>query len=223
PVEVQVDAEEVLADDLAKVVQRHLVRGELESFQSLVHQQLAQSFVESRAHFVKLIFQLYLIVDRTANASGIALESGQQLWLRPEMVLSLDTVEKAEQFLFRLAIRLHQGSKDRAEDTDDSIIHAVRAFIDENYMYDINLTMLAKRFSYNPSYFSEMFKIKVGKTFIVYITEIRMTQAKRLLTQTTLSLWDIAELTGFSNASYFSSKFKRMYGITPSDFRHPRT
>ncbi|MNW13534.1 HTH-type transcriptional regulator GadW [compost metagenome] len=46
-----------------------------------------------------------------------------------------------------------------------------------------------------------------------------MAQAVRLLEHTTLSLWDIAELTGFSNASYFSSKFKRVYGTAPSEFR----
>ena len=50
-------------------------------------------------------------------------------------------------------------------------------------------------------------------------TVVRMKQAVHLLEETNLSLWDIAELTGFSNASYFSSKFKRVYGITPSEFR----
>ncbi|MNJ78728.1 Exoenzyme S synthesis regulatory protein ExsA [compost metagenome] len=46
-----------------------------------------------------------------------------------------------------------------------------------------------------------------------------MAHAIQMLKNTTLSLWDIAELTGFSNASYFSSKFKRMYGMTPSEYR----
>ncbi|MNF15253.1 DNA-binding transcriptional regulator AraC [compost metagenome] len=46
-----------------------------------------------------------------------------------------------------------------------------------------------------------------------------MGQAVRLLEETPLSLWDIAELTGFANASYFSTKFKRQYGVSPSDYR----
>ncbi|MNL69635.1 HTH-type transcriptional regulator YesS [compost metagenome] len=86
-------------------------------------------------------------------------------------------------------------------------------------MYDLHLTMLAERFNYNSSYFSELFKAKFGKAFIQYVTEVRMAQAVHLLEETSLNLWDIAELTGFSNASYFSSKFKKIYGMAPSDFR----
>ncbi|MFB5760764.1 response regulator transcription factor [Paenibacillus medicaginis] len=100
-----------------------------------------------------------------------------------------------------------------------SLMDAVQQYIDDNYMFDLNLTMIAERFNYNPSYFSEMFKAKAGKTFIQYLTDIRMVHAARLLEETKLGLWEIAELTGFSNASYFSTKFKRMYGMSPSEYR----
>ncbi|MDG0790813.1 AraC family transcriptional regulator [Cohnella ginsengisoli] len=119
----------------------------------------------------------------------------------------------------RIAEKVARQHRHEAEESDHALIDAVLRLIDENYMTDLNLTDLAERFNYNPSYFSEMFKSKVGKTFIQYVTDARMAQAIRLLEGTELSLWDIAELTGFSNASYFSSKFKRMHGVTPSDYR----
>ncbi|MDG0814388.1 helix-turn-helix transcriptional regulator [Cohnella rhizosphaerae] len=119
----------------------------------------------------------------------------------------------------RIAEKVARQHRHEAEENDHALIDAVLRFIDENYMTDLNLTDLAERFNYNPSYFSEMFKSKVGKTFIQYVTDARMAHAIRLLEGTQLSLWDIAELTGFSNASYFSSKFKRTYGVTPSDYR----
>ena len=128
-------------------------------------------------------------------------------------------MEKAVRFLNRLALKIVHRLKSESGEADSSLIKAAQKFIDENYMYDLNLTMIAEKFNYNPSYFSEMFKSKVGKSFIQYVNEVRMEHAVRLLEETTLSLWDIAELTGFSNASYFSSKFKRMYGMTPSDYR----
>ncbi|MNF17844.1 Virulence regulon transcriptional activator VirF [compost metagenome] len=46
-----------------------------------------------------------------------------------------------------------------------------------------------------------------------------MAQAVHLLENTTLGLADIAELTGFSSASYFSSTFKKRFGQSPSDYR----
>ncbi|MBW7454530.1 helix-turn-helix transcriptional regulator, partial [Paenibacillus sepulcri] len=139
-------------------------------------------------------------------------------WIRPDRVLEFDTVEKAESFLVALGSKIHKTQAD-SEDAEFSVVQAAQQFIHQNYMVELNLNMLAERFNYNRSYFSELFKSKVGISFIQYVTEVRMEQAVRLLKETTLGLWDIAELTGFSNASYFSSKFKRMYGISPSEFR----
>jgi two-component system response regulator YesN len=216
------DSRPVLTDDVARIIQRQLGRGELELFTQTVHKELAEAFFESQIQFVKLILQLYLLLDSMAYAAGVPLDSGEQLWVRPDMVLALDTVDKAKRFLVRLGEKIDHKAKTDSEDPEHSMIQTALQFIDNNYMYDLNLTMLAERFNYNSSYFSELFKSKVGKTFIQYVTEVRMAQAMRLLVDTPLNLWDIAELTGFSNASYFSSKFKRMYGVTPSDFRQRR-
>jgi two-component system response regulator YesN len=215
----QKEGKAVLTEELSKLIQRYLDRGEMELFAQAVHKELAKAFFDSQVHFVKLIFQLYLLLDSRAYTAGVPLDSGEQLWVRPDMVLALDNVEKAEQFLIRLGDKIHRKSTTHADDSDTSMIQAAQQFIDNNYMYDINLTMLAEKFNYNPSYFSELFKAKAGKTFIQYMTDVRMAHAVQLLKETTLNLWDIAELTGFSNASYFSSKFKRVYGMTPSDFR----
>lgn len=208
-----------LTGEELKVLERYLERGELEAFERAIRQPLHEAFAVSQAGFVKVIFQLYLQLESQANESRIALDHAEQLWLRPEMALALDSADKAIEFLTRIAEKVARQHRHEAEESDHALIDAVLRYIDENYMTDLNLTDLAERFNYNPSYFSEMFKSKVGKTFIQYVTDARMAQAIRLLEGTQLSLWDIAELTGFSNASYFSSKFKRTYGVTPSDYR----
>ncbi|MGO4545758.1 response regulator [Paenibacillus sp. 2TAB23] len=207
------------ADHALKVIERYLVRGELAAFQAAIRQELVAAH-GSRPRFVKTIFQLYLMLEPIAKASHTALEGGEQLWLRPEMTLTLDSVEKAERFLMGIADRIERNRQNESDETDPFLfIKAAQQFIDENYMYDLNLSMIAEKFNYNASYFSEIFKAKTGKAFIHYLNETRMGEAIHLLQNTTLTLWDIAELTGFSNASYFSSKFKRMYGVTPSEFR----
>ncbi|MDQ1912157.1 response regulator [Paenibacillus sp. GD4] len=214
------DTGDALSEETVKVIERYLSRGELDAFGKAARQELEAAYAESRVRFVKLIFQLYLLLEAAAHAARAALPKGEPLWLRPDLVWGLDTVGKAVEYLLRLA----QGIKlTDPEDAEHSLIQSVRQFIDENYMYDLNLTLLAERFRYNPSYFSELFKAKVGKTFIQYLTEVRMAKAVRLLEDTSLNLWDIAELTGFSNASYFSSKFKKMHGVTPSEFRSKAT
>ncbi|MEI2397253.1 response regulator transcription factor [Paenibacillus phytohabitans] len=218
PAEGKSEPGAVLTEELTRTLRRLLIQGEWSCFGQTVRQELQQAFSQSRSRFVKLIFQLYLLVDGADGAPAHGNGHAQQLWLHPEMVHKLDSVDKAEHFLLELAGRAHRQLQE-AGDPDDSVIRTATQYIDSNYMYDLNLTQLAKRFNYNSSYFSELFKAKVGRSFMAYLTDIRMAQATHLLVSTTLGLWDIAELTGFSNASYFSSKFKKMYGIAPSDFR----
>ncbi|CAM4107889.1 response regulator [Paenibacillus alkaliterrae] len=209
----------LLPEDTGKLIHRLLQRGEMEQLAQTIERELQEAFAVSRIRFVKTIFQFNLMLEELAYESNVSLEGGEQLWVRPETALDLSTVAKASRYLLSLAVKIHDKLQSGAEDTDYSSIQASQQYIDVNYMYDINLTMLAEKFNYNPSYFSELFKAKVGKTFIQYLTEVRMAHATHLLRSTALSLWDISGLTGFSNASYFSSKFKRMYGMTPSDYR----
>jgi two-component system response regulator YesN len=213
------EGQAALPENTVKVLRSYLQRGELSSFEAAVRRELAEALDISRSRFIKVIFQLYLMLETLAHASRVQLDVSEQLWLRPEMVLGLDSVRKAAAFLQRIAARAVEGQPTGEGMGEPSLMEAVQDYIDDNYMYDVNLTMIAERYNYNPSYFSEMFKAKVGKTFIQYLTDIRMTHAARLLEETKLSLWEIAELIGFSNASYFSTKFRRMYGMSPSEYR----
>lgn len=208
-----------LSEEEIKLVERCLSRGEPEAFEQAVRQLLQQAFGTSKARFVKAIFQLYLLLEPLAYEARIPMDGSEHLWLQPELALTLDSVDKAAGFLAGIAGKIARRRRSELEEGEPSLIEAARRYIDDNYMSDLNLTEIAERFNYNPSYFSEMFKNKVGKTFIQYLTETRMAQAVRLLEGTQLGLWDIAELTGFSNASYFSSKFKKLFGMTPSDYR----
>jgi two-component system, response regulator YesN len=213
----------VLSDEMAKVLQNQLIRGELLSFGQSVEKELKRLMNESHVHFVKFIFQLYLLLETVAQTLGVSLESHEKLWVRPELAWELNSVGKASGFLMGLARKIHENSHAQPTDTDHTITQAAKQFIDENYMYDLNLQMLADRYHYSTSYFSELFKAKLGKTFIQYVSEVRMAKAVRLLEETSMNLWDIAELTHYSNPSYFSTKFKRMYGISPSEYREKRS
>lgn len=212
----------MLAEDTARQLRRHLAYGELEPFRRVVVKELETVYSQSRPGFVKLVLQLYLLLDHAAYGKGLEMGSGSQLWLRPERVWEFNTPAKAEQFIGELAEKIIRHGREDKEEPDSSAIREAKRFIDENYMYDLTLTMLAERYRYHPTYFSEMFKAQAGTSFIHYVTDIRMKHAVRLLEGTELGLGDIAELTGFSNASYFSSKFKKRYGLSPSEYRNSR-
>lgn len=92
-------------------------------------------------------------------------------------------------------------------------------FIREHYMEKIGMTVLAERSHLSISALERRFKKYLGITPQAYITQVRLENAKRLLVETTLPISVIGDKVGFSDPSYFSRKFHRMFEELPSEFR----
>ncbi len=67
----------------------------------------------------------------------------------------------------------------------------------------------------NQTYLRKMFKSEMDMTLSEYITQVRMQEAKRLITTTDEKLSTVAENVGYGDVSYFSNVFKKFYGISP--------
>ena len=92
-------------------------------------------------------------------------------------------------------------------------------WIDFHYMEPLSLESLAARFVINKNYLSSRFHREVGMTLTDYINKTRVQQAEKLLRKTTLSMQDIAEKCGFSDANYFTRTFKKINGLSPNQYR----
>ena len=82
----------------------------------------------------------------------------------------------------------------------------------------ITLKEIANHFSYHPNYISSLLQKKLGKTFSKILLEKRMDKAVILLKGTTLSIEEIAIMTGYSNTSNFYKAFREYFGKTPREF-----
>lgn len=78
---------------------------------------------------------------------------------------------------------------------------------------------VAKYAYVSSSYLSLLLKKETGKTFIEYLTDIRMEHARKLLLETEMKNYEVAQACGFANATYFSTVFKSVYGMSPSVYR----
>lgn len=96
---------------------------------------------------------------------------------------------------------------------------SVREYIDGNYASDITLEGLAAQFFINKTYLSEMFKEQYGIALKDYLVSVRITEAKRLLRFTEKTTEEIATMVGINGAAYFSRMFKRVEGVTPTEYR----
>ncbi|MFW5675174.1 MAG: helix-turn-helix domain-containing protein, partial [Acetivibrio ethanolgignens] len=65
-------------------------------------------------------------------------------------------------------------------------------------------------------------KKETGKTFLNYLTDLRMEKAIRLLEETEEKSYVISEMVGYAEPNYFSYVFKKKYGMAPSKYRKTR-
>ena len=94
-------------------------------------------------------------------------------------------------------------------------------FMNQEYGNENLLMADVAKYAYiSPSYLSMLLKKETGKTFIEYLTSIRMEYARQLLQKTEMKNYEIAQACGFANATYFSTVFKNIYGESPTSFRN---
>lgn len=102
------------------------------------------------------------------------------------------------------------------------IISGIRTYILNNPI-EATPESAAAHMNVGYSKMRKLFKQYTGLTLGQYIAEVRTNNAKNLLSNTTLSIGEIAGRTGFINEEYFSTYFKRVTGITPTTYRNQVT
>ena len=105
------------------------------------------------------------------------------------------------------------------EKQEERTITGITRYLQEHLAEEISLSVLADRFHLNPQYISQLFKSEIGVNFLVYLTNIRMEQAKKLLLTTSLSIAEVSEQSGYCDYRVFTKVFKKSEGITPSQYR----
>ncbi len=113
----------------------------------------------------------------------------------------------------------------RRDEDENAVFHnvlrlrPVMNYISEHYCEKIYIEKLSDMINVSPDYFTKMFKDSIGKTPIEYINGMRINRSMSLLTNTELSMTEIAEATGFSGPNYFHKIFKQYMHTSPLVFR----
>ncbi len=172
------------------------------------------------------LFADYIYVDILRVASHIIKESGGE----PQTVLSesfyedekpsssslLDLYEKLENLLI-VALRFRNQNM---LNHHGPIIRQAMSFLNENYMNSsLTLKDVASHVSLSNNHFCTVFSQETGVTYTEYLTNLRMSKAKKLLTTTTKRSSEIAYQVGYNDPHYFSYLFKKNVGTSPRDFR----
>ncbi len=100
-----------------------------------------------------------------------------------------------------------------------SLLCELTEYLDKHLTENHSISSLCKRFHISKNLLYDIFYTNLGCTPCEYITQKRMSLAKKLLAETEKTVYEIAEETGIFNYTYFCKLFKRTMGITPSQYR----
>lgn len=123
------------------------------------------------------------------------------------------------QIIYLLITNPPSGEDTLSIDKSKEKLKSMIRYVSTHYQEKITIEEISQFFHYSPSHFMKFFKTHTGMSFISYVNDYRITEARTLLTNTTDSILDISFQCGFTNLSNFNRIFKRKYGISPSQMR----
>lgn len=101
---------------------------------------------------------------------------------------------------------------------ENLLLSNAKAMISNNYHRSVTLKETAQALYITPGHLGTLFR-ESGETFLQHLTSVRMHKAMELLADVRYKVYDVVELVGYSDPSYFTEVFKKFTGQTPAEFR----
>ena len=194
---------------------------EIDEFVDVYINELPEENLKSVLMRQYIIMDAYIVMmSFCEKIEGIEGEMQAQSEELKNSMKTIQTLEEIKNYI-RMLLKKIIGVRDTIRGRRYSdIIEIAKDQIRKTYMSDeISLNTIAAEVGMSPSYFSSIFSKEMGKTFVEYLTEIRMDRAKELLMCSSMKTSEIGYEVGYKDPHYFSYIFKKTQNCTPKEFR----
>ena len=194
---------------------------EIDEFVDVYINELPEENLKSVLMRQYIIMDAYIVMmSFCEKIEGIEGEMQAQSEELKNSMKTIQTLEEIKNYI-RMLLKKIIGVRDTISGRRYSdIIEIAKDQIRKTYMSDeISLNTIAAEVGMSPSYFSSIFSKEMGKTFVEYLTEIRMDKAKELLMCSSMKTSEIGYEVGYKDPHYFSYIFKKTQNCTPKEFR----
>lgn len=156
----------------------------------------------------------------TLNENGSQVEDifGRNLSYISE-IPDYDTIEKYREWVQGLYFLVIKELSDIKGVRHNAVILKALAYIKKNYNTELPVEAVSNHIQKSPDYFSRIFKREVGMPFSEYLNRIRINEAKKLMKNTNFLAYEISDKVGFQDYKYFVQVFRKIEGVSPSEFR----
>jgi len=205
-------------------VEKYLKYGDRADFNQFFDTHI-QQFGQTALH--SHIFMNYIFIDAVlATANFIDDLGGDVNKIIPEiepverLLTRIQTIDQIYEQTRVILIGALDFRDSRASGQYAKMISRARDYINSHYTDPgISLSAVAEYVNLSPSHFSAVFSRETEETYKEYLTRVRIDKAKELLRTTALKIFEISNRIGYSDPHYFSSVFKKVTGLSPTEFR----
>lgn len=132
-----------------------------------------------------------------------------------ELLSILDLLARSEEFEYLNAVNYVSNVHEKFSQRINKVYH----YTVEHFREDISLEDVAALTNHSPAAFCRYFKTRTRKTYIQYLTELRIAYACELLMQGNLDIGQVCFESGFNNLSHFHKQFRKHMHTTPRDYQ----
>lgn len=195
-----------------------LTKGDAEGFKNeslKVLEQMQQMYVDVKSFRDEVYKYLCVVCDICSEKQKTASRGTMVSYLEIEKLLSIaDVVAYSGKIISDIGKYIaadQMGSSNR-------VVLELLEYINAHYNEDIGLNELADRVRMSTAYLSVLFKTEVGTSYVKYLTELRIRQAKKYLKEG-YRVNEVSEMVGYNNYRYFCDIFKKHEGKTPNEYK----
>lgn len=162
-------------------------------------------------------FDSFSIHTKNSGFFSRCFRHAEQSWRKRELGFQMKCKSELYNILYQLRREMCLGYA--ASGKQKKLSPAI-SYIHENYTTELlSVEKLAGMCKITPEYFRQLFHQLYGVSPVKYINQLKISRAGELLSSGMYSVFEAAEMSGFSDASHFSREFKKSTSMTPSEFR----
>jgi len=203
-----------------KINNEHTITMLIDELSLIVEQAISENFKQTdRILFILSFFLVKSLLALDINMENLNIEDSNLY----NQLKSLNSIIDLNPFINNYFSTIRKELEHKQNNHNSFLVKkaiaSIHNSIHNTIHKDLSLTEIAKSVYINPNYLSKIFKQDTGKSFIEYVIEIKMTEAKRLLTTSHYKIYEIADLLQYKDVNHFTKVFKKVYGVSPKDYR----
>ena len=161
---------------------------------------------------------LYLSISLLQNGETIVSDIFRENVEGYRSIYKQTTVEQIISWLTYFSNQLCILFENRRKDYKNHIVDSVKKYINDHISERLSLNEVAAVFGISPNYLSQLFGKYNETGFSEYINICKINESKKLLNEEKFKIYEVAEMLGFESAFYFSKVFKKVEGISPTEY-----